>query len=431
MVILAAAAITGQRLDHEIRREKESRILKIAETARLGIAAPAKPLAEPGGRGEGESAGAEETKKLAAEVLAFAQEMAAAKRGGQEAVAALRLKMVSVMGRVMTLNPAQLRIMIAETLASPGLDEALRQEMLAGFLTQMGKADPAGALSVWKASPEKFTNEVRTRKFISATLTEWGRHHPQPAMDWARTNGGAFPEGINEDIKRSIAVSTAASNPALAFRFVNDLQPGNRSQAAAEILGSVSSSPDPQAPTGMLKAFRAYLAENPDPHEVDQAIAAAMPKLAAGVAKAGFASSTAWIAEAGLEEKELAGFLSGVPPGREEGQWIDWISRSLPASRSEPLIAKRIAQWTEADHQAVGEWLNRTPDSAARQAAISAFAATVARYEPEAAERWAQVLPAGPEQQRTFQQIQANWPAGNPAGAEAAKAFARRHGLQE
>lgn len=419
IIILAAAAFTGRYLDGRLEGETQARSRKLTEVAKFETpdrkapqnSAVALPAAT-GGLPPGE---VETTKKLAAELFTFAKEMVAAKREG--ASEALQPKMVSVMCRILALGPPQLKIVIGEILTSSELDELLREDMLETMFTQLGKKTPEEALALLMRTREKFTNEVRQRRFVFATLESWSRKNPLAAMEWARSNSSILPGIINDDAKRRITSSAAVSDPRRAFRFVNELKIEDGAKAAAEILESAAANPDPKVRTTTLQAFRAYLAGNQDSSDLDRTLAEAMPKLAAAVAKEGFASCTAWIADSKLDEKELASFISGIPLGGEEGSWIEWIGHNLPPDKFENIVRERITKWAAGDHKAVGNWLNATPDSLVRQAAVSAFAETVARYEPESAEQWAMTLPAGALRDGTLQRIRSDWPATAPEAA--------------
>jgi hypothetical protein len=427
-VIAAAAILTGWHLDARIEAETAIHQRQDAEqhpsVATAGSATPATAgEAVPQGSSSGQLPG-----NLAPEFISFAQEMAVQKLSGEAISPALQARMVSVMGRVMELQPAQLKTLIDAVRTQDGLEEKLRQSMVCGLLEQMGKAAPAEALSLWRQSAEQFTDERAVRKFITGTLEAWSRQAPQAAMEWVKANGGAFPAIVNDEAKRRIAAITAASDPGLAFRMVTELNVSDRPAAVAEIVDQAAA--HPQAQTRLLKALREFPSGNPDSSETARVLEAGMSRLGSAMASHSFAKGTAWIAAAGLDPTELAAFISGIPLGSEEGQWIDWTGNHLPSAQADPIIAKRVTKWTTADHRAAGEWLNALPPgSPVRETAVSAFAATVARYEPEAAERWALTLPEGPRRQETFRQIQANWPSGSPAADEAAKAFAQRHEL--
>ena len=57
---------------------------------------------------------------------------------------------------------------------------------------------------------------------------------------------------------------------------------------------------------------------------------------------------------------------------------------------------------------------------------VATYAETVAEYEPQVAEQWAETLPEGKQRQETYQTIYENWPASYAAGAAA---FAGSHGI--
>ncbi len=82
------------------------------------------------------------------------------------------------------------------------------------------------------------------------------------------------------------------------------------------------------------------------------------------------------------------------------------------------LLATRF---TESYYQAVGQWLNSSPDSPEKAAVASAYAGKTYPYDPQNAMKWIQTLPPGLE---TIYQAM-------PKDSDAANAFASENGLTE
>lgn len=430
--ILALTAAAGWRTDHRLNEARRINAGWLAEAAALGIpvgenesgGAMRRPHDSEQDKSPTESLERKEAGELSREFRTLMLEVDDIRQQGRNQDDGMKRKITVMIDRLVSMNAEQLKAMIGSTLTDNSLKENLRQDLVASFLMQLGKLNPQEALALWRQSPEKFTNDSQTQAFVTSALSNWSRKDPSAAMEWITANNEVFSNIISDNAKRDIVVSVAASDPALAFEFARRLKIDNGPRVASGIAGAAAT---PKARTTALAALRTFAGGNGETAAQDQILAQAMPNLAKGAAKDGFSPCTAWIRTVKMDEKELFAFVRGIPLSREEGLWIEWMGRNLPADKFETTVHERIAKWAAGDHKAVGDWLNATPDSPVRQAAISAFAETVARYEPESAEQWAMTLPAGARRDGTLKQIRSNWPATAP---EAAAAFARRHGLE-
>jgi hypothetical protein len=110
----------------------------------------------------------------------------------------------------------------------------------------------------------------------------------------------------------------------------------------------------------------------------------------------------------------------------ETGQWLDWLAKTgIPDEVSKERAFELATRWTEKDYLAVGQWLNSSPDSPEKSAVASAYAAKTYPYDPENAMKWVDTLPQGAERTKALETIY----QGMPKDSDAAKAFARSHGL--
>jgi hypothetical protein len=90
------------------------------------------------------------------------------------------------------------------------------------------------------------------------------------------------------------------------------------------------------------------------------------------------------------------------------------------------MIRVLIQRWTTEDYQAAGKWLATTPESPAKNTAVSSYAQTIANYEPQTAAQWALTLPPGENRDNTLKRIYSYWPKDDPGGAAA---FAKKHSI--
>lgn len=119
----------------------------------------------------------------------------------------------------------------------------------------------------------------------------------------------------------------------------------------------------------------------------------------------------------------------------ETGQWLDWLAKTgIPDKVSRERAFELASRWTEKDYIAAGKWLNSAPDSPAKSAVASAYAAKTHPYDPEGAMQWVQTLPQGPDRTKALETIYQGMKknsGGYNYDTEVAEAFARDHGLKE
>jgi hypothetical protein len=147
-------------------------------------------------------------------------------------------------------------------------------------------------------------------------------------------------------------------------------------------------------------------------------------------AKLTFKEVSDWLGSANLSGEELVGatkdMQNKVRVG-ETAQWLDWLAKSdVPDEVSKDRAFQLASSWTEQDYQAVGQWLNSSPDSPEKTAVAGAYAAKAYPYDPENAMKWIQTLPQGPDRTKALEAIHQDL----PQGSDEAKAFASENGLE-
>ena len=402
VLILAAATVLNWHADQQLAKAGETHAkLIIQGTQPNRTLSPALPIHP------GEDNGQAEARLAAAELFAFAGDMEVIKNEGRQPDPSLQKRILDTMRRIMTMNPAQLRILISETFANTDLTAKTRLGMLHTFLTQLGKKNPHDALAILIKSRAVLTEEARPAGIIATALASWFGTDPVSATGWVRENDGKFPGLITEAAKLGILASTAARDPKAAFGLIGELNFQDPKHGIQEII-QVSTT-DKQR-TATLTALRGHLAGLTDETTRAGISSAAVKTLARGLAQGGFAPASVWIASTPLTAEELESFAGGLVSNvktEETGQWIQWLCGNLPAGKADDTMDKLLTAWTEQDHAAAGKWLNAMPQSPAKNVAISAFAEAVSKYEPEAALRWAFTLPQGEARDTLLKQIHA------------------------
>ncbi|MCX6878475.1 MAG: hypothetical protein NTW21_32370 [Verrucomicrobia bacterium] len=432
-IILAVGAGLGWHGQQQIVAARQTHGQLVAAATLLGIpidpAHPGKPLHS--ARRERDQH-APDAKLVAAEFIAFAKEMAAAeKSGASQPDAAMQQRMMDMMERLLALDVAQLKILIAEVRADTGLDDEIRQGLLGFSIRALATDHPQAALALFTGASDLFKEGGTGGHVISSALTRWAKDDPMAALKWVRENAEQHPDLVTENVKRGLLSGAATQDPHLAFRLISELGCKDANNAIA---GIVEAARTPEQRSVTLAALRGYLATLTDEAARNEAATWAATALANGVAREGFEAASKWLAAAALTPAELAGFASGLHnfsiQRGETGQWIEWLGAALPADKVDDSIRDLVINWTRNDYQAAGQWLSSTPEGPARNISIRHYAETVSRYEPEVAAQWALTLPAGNARDDTLRQIYQNWPKNDAAAAEAAAAFANQHGIK-
>ena len=411
LILVVAASYQwhgSQRL--EVVRENYTKLA--AEAASFGItldpARPSDPVRITRRERENKDVDAKAT---ATDLIAFAKEMEA--RGSWNGLGdeAQQKRTTGITSRMISLDSAQLKLLIAEVRAAKDLKDQTRQNTISFALMTLSNDHPQAVLALFTESPDLLKDPGGMSGFIiPSSLAKWAKEAPLAALDWVQKNGEKFPDLITDQTKIGMLAGTAANDPKLALKLIGDFKIKDALHALSQI---ASSSKTPVERTATLTALRDYLTAMPDEKARKEATDRSIGGLARGLAEDGFASANQWIAGANLTPTELeniADDLNYPTKSDETGQWIDWIGEKLPAEKSEAKIRDIVGKWTERDYQAAGKWLVTTPASPTKNTAIRSYAETVSQYDPATATQWAMTLPPGPDRDATLKHIQDHSP---------------------
>ena len=437
ILILLVATLLGYHGHQRLVTVRESHAKLVASASQLGISVdPSRPDA-PVRITKRERLNKEaDAKAAAAEFIAFAREMEAMEKNGGPPDESQKKRMMDMMDRLMSLDSAQLKILIAEVRAAKDLKDETRQGLIGFSIMTLSNDHPQAALALLTESSELFKGEGMGTHVVSSSLAKWAKDDPLAALEWVRKNSEKFPDLITDDAKRGLISGTAIQDPRLAFKLIGELGLKN-AQSAIRSIGEAAKTTEDR--TVVLAALREHLGTIQDESARKEATSETLYAIAQGVAKEGFKAATQWIATANLTPVELEQFAMGIrnsAKGSETGQWIEWMGESLPpgdpSQSAQTLnyqynIQTLVRDWTQTDYQAAGKWLTTAPDGPTRNIAIRSYALTVSRYEPETAAQWALTLPPGKVRKQTLRNIYHNWPEGDSA---AKAAFAKEHGIK-
>jgi len=432
-VILLAGGLFINRSHHELAVLKTEREDLATEARDLGISVSDNPgeardSAKLRGSSRIRSEHPDRANQTAASLIAFAREMEEKQKsgGGGRPDSEMQKQILEIIEQVTALTPAELRVVIDQLRADGSISDDLRQGLLGFTIMTMAERNPQAALNLFTQLGKDASENNMHGHVVSSALSTWAKDDPLAALEWVRKNGKDHPEIVTDDAKRGIIRGAAQQDPALAFQLIDELGFENPERATHEILQAART---PEAKLAAIDLLRKRLEGQADPELRDNMLNSAFSGLA-NTRNETFESTTTWLADASLNEKELAAFAKGLhyhQTKNDTGKWIGWLAESLPADKLSGSVENMVSNWTRQDFHAAGTWLASAPDDAAKAPAVKAYAETVAEYEPETAAQWALTLPPGETRQQTLRSIYQRWPQDDAAAKEA---FALKHGLQ-
>ena len=435
VLILAVGAMFGWHDRQQLVASRETHGRLAAEAAQFGISIDLKNPADPvrltkrGDRVDRETEDAE-ARLVAREFIAFAKEMEAIEEKGGSPDAAMQQLIMAFVDRMMSLDSAQLKILVAEVRAAPDLQDETRQGLIGFSIMTLANDHPQSALVLQIESSTDSSGVLKTdgmgMQVISTSLAKWAAEDPLGALDWVRENGEKYRALVTDSTKRGMISAVAANDPKLAFHLIGEL--GLSADSVGSVVGAAKT---PEERTATLAALREHLASLPEGEARQQALKSGIRYFALGAAKEGFEAGSQWIDSAGFTPEQLAGLAGGGFAQQvkieDTGKWVEWMGENLPEGKSNDDISQMVRHWTTDDYQAAGKWLAATPDGPAKIISIRSYAETVANYEPQTAAQWALTLPPGKDRDETLKHIYHAWPEKDDAAKEV---FAKQHGIK-
>lgn len=432
-LILVAAGFFGWQDHRKLSEARETHTRLVEEARALGLSAAdllkgdKSPRATKTQR-EAQGDKVAQAKAFAVKLVAFANEMKAQEKSGSPPDASMQKRIIEMIDGMMQLDAEQLKTLVAELRADPGLDDEMRNGIVGFSIMMLANDHPASALALFTESSDLFKNADMSEHIVASALSRWAQDDPMAALDWIRKNSKQHPDLVTDQTRRAVVEGAARQDPKLAFQLMGELEMKDSSNAAQNIAGAAQTSAERSA---LLAALRENSKNATDKNASGEIAKSTLQGLGQKLAGDGYESSAAWLASAGLtgdESKSIADGLSWWQTKGDTGKWIDWMADKLPADQLNGKVTDMVTNWTRQDYKAAGEWINGTKDGPARQTAVRSYAVTVAPYEPESAAQWAETLPAGKDRDGVVKSVYDEWAKKDKAAAEA---FGKRNGLGE
>ena len=330
--------------------------------------------------------------------------------------------------KIAALDSSRLKIFIADVLASMELDATIVSERVNKLLGNLAGNDPRTALDLFTKHASVCRKDM-DNGVVSTALGAWAKEDPVAAAAWIKENAGEFPEALSAQSLQNVFYTTAQKDPRLAFTLLATLGL-NYSNTHSALHTIVTSAATDEQRNITLAALREFRDANQGDKEVRQAAEQMVGYFSWGFKQDVFKTATEWIASANLSSNELDSFCGSLTRnyrGDESAQWIEWMGATFPPGKGDRCIMAMISRWTERDYEAAGKWLDSAPEGPVKNAAISGYALTVFKHDPETAMQWIMTLPPGNDRDHTLKTIHLNWPKGDSEGAAS---FAKEHGIK-
>lgn len=226
ILILAAAAALGWHDHQRLVTVREHPTQLVAEAATLGLALDPSRRADPVRITKRERENKEvDAKAAAAEFIAFAKEMEAIERRGGPPDEATQKRIMEFMDRMMSLDSAQLKILIAEIRADKSLKDESRQDLISFSIMTLANDHPQTALALFTESSDLFKDSnMMSEHVISSSLAKWAKDDPLTALEWVRKNGEKLPDLVTDDAKCGMISGAATNDPKSAFKLIGEFK---------------------------------------------------------------------------------------------------------------------------------------------------------------------------------------------------------------
>jgi hypothetical protein len=419
--VLAGVVVTGV-ITGSWRQRANERLR--AEAAARSAAVPADRVSDHGSR---VSAGSEhDPVARIGPILRSLGE--AAGSGDRKRAALLQGRVSKMLGDCDGMEAGKLVSLIESLADAEDLADDVRRRFVALAGAALAEKDPAALMNMISGNPGRFDASFVRRQVGAGALRDWASKAPEEALAWYQSNRALLPS--DSEARSSLLAGAAVEDARTAFRILQRLGEGSPEEDVHAIMSAGTD--DDEGRSGVLGALRGYLETIDDEGTRARTGSKALEILARGIDGEEFSTVSRWVESVRLTPAERASFASGLTwfgTGKETGRWVEWISGNVSGAEASGPVRELVAEWTQQDYRAAGEWLaagkGMTPEVHA--AAVAAYAGEVAEYDPQVAVQWALTLPEGQSRQATLRAVHENWPSSDSEGAAA---FAREHKIE-
>jgi hypothetical protein len=333
-----------------------------------------------------------EAGECAKNLIAFIKLM---QESGDESDPAIQGPMIEVIDSLYRLDGAQVGIVLAAVGSSTEIDDEIKEGVIAVTMMILGNKDPAAAAGLLVEPQGFLKGDFLDAGMMEAIVGKWAEQDPLAALAWVRSTKAKSPDRVDDGAVSSLISGTASRNPKLAFQLLKEFDADDTHGTIYQIGTAARDNGQRDA---LMQTLRELDAATPAGEKDSFAEETVLPTLSAmseTLLKEGFTAASQWMDSANLSEPEKVAIvdeLGYTETGEETGKWIHWMGENLTDLSDDSKISQLMNSWTRDDHRAAGSWLASANDGPARNAAVAAYARTIAPFDAAAAAKWAATI---------------------------------------
>jgi len=371
----------------ELRREHE-RLAAQASARKNAPAVRRHPGATRAGRRSQDREA--DARRIAAELIAYAMEMENA--GWPRDDPEMRRRMIEQTEHLMSLDGAQLKILVREFLAAPDLDKQIRTNLLTSVVSRLTQDYPKDAAEILLEAMNE-SNPTRINANLGGAIYVWTKSDFPGAREWLGKHWDSIPASRRLFAFHGLLRSALDANPQLTLEVIDEFDAKPTANPVFEFPALVRCAKTPEQRRNLFEVLRTWSQSMPPDDSARPSLVRAIQLTVLGDYShpARFDFAARLIEDHRFPQKELEEIVSALPSRvnpPEIDRWIDWFEGRLPPASAESTTWKLFPKWLEHDYLAAGQWLATAPEGPQKSAAIRRYIQTVSFYDPDAAAWW-------------------------------------------
>lgn len=337
------------------------------------------------------------TRTLAGEMVTIFKESKSGAQGQGADNPELTRRSFSTMEELLGLEDRYFSLLVAEFRKNRSLTPEERSELVRSAVMILNQQNPAKALSLILESGDLLKKNHITSGTAALCLSALAEKDPKAGLEWIDAHKDN--EHLSAFGRQRTFTMVARKKPELLLERLMKMEwnGDNVPDSLNEMATALRTGANPDT---VLKALRRIKPVGDEPGTKTRGGAVRdwiLTGIGGQLVEGSFEQSKTWMESANLTGEEkgkvLAGMRVFLNNNPDPAPWLEWLRGLLPEEKMAEKMREIIPQWTRRDYSAVGAWLNGQPAGKAKDEAILSYAETLAPAEPEAAQRWLEVLP--------------------------------------
>lgn len=310
----------------------------------------------------------------------------------------------------------ELFVLLEELKEMDDAEESKAGEIFLVLLMTLSGVEPERALTFIDEQSEKDPEEAFQIKLM--VFAEWAETDPGKAQAYLEKQSWEGAE--KQTAERKVLDSLADKNLGKALDYFDtiEIHPGNLSVVIAQAA---------RDPERREEAWR-LLEKDLDPKRYQSISSGILGAIFVESGLAGMDEAAKGMKFATLKDRDRAmlGFFDLAVSNTPE-EAMTWLQREITPESQAEQIPRGIRIWAMQDVAAAGNWLREQEASPTKNAAISVYANSVARLDPQGALVWTEEITEQQEKDTAKRKVLEQWHQSDP---KAATAWVEKAGLE-